>query len=114
MQFSKSLWTGLCLILTLLAVPAAAALPEAFQIDESTPIDFKMERIQILKIEEAGQKISPAEALQKLEKSGEIATMKPWRARNKIYWQYLKIKNTKVENLLLRIYWQGFRYTNLL
>ena len=108
MQFSKSLWTGLCLILTLLAVPAAAALPEAFQIDESTPIDFKMERIQILKIEEAGQKISPAEALQKLEKSGEIATMKPWRARNKIYWQYLKIKNTKVENLLLRIYWQGF------
>ena len=75
MQFSKSLWTGLCLILPLLGVPAAAALPEAFQIDESTPIDFKMERIQILKIEEAGQKISPAEALQKLEKSGEIATM---------------------------------------
>jgi hypothetical protein len=108
MQLRKSLQAGLCLIIALLTIPASAALPEAFQIDESTPIDFKMDRIQILKIEEAGQKISPAEALQKLERSGEIATMKPWRARNKIYWQYLRIKNTNVENFLLRIYWQGF------
>jgi class 3 adenylate cyclase len=92
----------------LLAVPAAAALPEAFQIDESTPIDFKMERIQILKIEEAGQKISPAEALQKLEKSGEIATKEPWYASNKIYWQYLRVANTRSDGFTLRVYYEGF------
>lgn len=108
MQLRKSLQAGLCLLLALLAVPAAAALPEVFQIDESTPIDFKMDRIQILKIKEDRKNLSPQEALEILEKSGKVATKEPWRASNKIYWQYLRIKNTKTNDFSLRIYHEGF------
>jgi class 3 adenylate cyclase len=108
MKRSKSLWAGLCVIFAFLAAPEAAALPEAFQIDKTTPLDFKMDRIQILKIEEAGHTLLPQEALEILEKSGGIVTKQPWRRKNKFYWQYLSLKNTKSEDFVLRLYWQGF------
>jgi hypothetical protein len=104
----KSLWAGLCVILAFLAVPAAAALPKAFQIDDLTAIDFKMDRIQIFKIEETNKKLSPTEAIEQLEKSGKIATKEPWYASNRIYWQYLRVENTKSDGFALRIYYQGF------
>ena len=104
----KSLWAGLCVILAFLAVPAAAALPEAFQIDDLTAIDFKMDRIQIFKIEETNKKLSPTEAIEQLEKSGKIATKEPWYASNRIYWQYLRVENTKSDGFALRIYYEGF------